>query len=50
MKMTKDIALMAAGAASVLMYQKFNKPVMDKMEEAKDVALKKANKKLENMM
>ena len=50
MKMTKDIALMVAGAASVLMYQRYNNQMMNKMEEVKDVAMKKASKKLEDMM
>lgn len=50
MKMTKDIALMAAGAASVIMYQKYNKQAMNKMQDAADVVMKKANKKLEDMM
>ena len=50
MKMGKSVALMAVGAASVLAYQKYSKPVMDKMEKTANKALKKADKKLENMM
>lgn len=50
MKMGRNVALMAVGAASVLAYQKYRKPVMDKMEKTANKALKKADKKLENMM
>ncbi len=50
MKMGKNIALMAVGAGAVLAYQKYNKPVMKKMEKVVDSTVKKANKKLENMM
>ena len=49
MKM-KDIALMGLGAGTVLMYQKYNKPVMKKMENVMNKAVKKADKQLENMM
>ena len=49
MKM-KNVALMAMGAGAVLAYQKYNKPVMKKMEEVKDKAMRKANNKLEDMM
>ena len=44
------MALIAAGAGAVLAYQKYSEPVMDKVEEIADEAMKKANKKLENMM
>ena len=50
MKMGKSIALMAMGAGAVLAYQKYQKPVMRKMEKVADEAMKKANKKLEDMM
>lgn len=50
MKIGKDIAFMAMGAGAVLAYQKYNKPVMKKMEKVADDAMKKANKKLEDMM
>ena len=49
MKM-KDMALMGLGAGAVLMYQKYNKPVMKKMEKAMNKVAKKADKQLENMM
>ena len=50
MKIGKNMALMAMGAGAVLAYQKYNKPVMKKMEKVADDAMKKANKKLEDMM
>lgn len=49
MKM-KNVAFMAMGAGAVLAYQKYNKPVMKKMEEVADKAVRKANNKLEDMM
>jgi hypothetical protein len=49
MKM-KNVMLMGLGASAVLMYQKYNKPVMKKMEEVADKAMKRANNKLEDMM
>ena len=50
MKIGKNVALMAMGAGAVLAYQKYNKPVMKKMEKIADNAMKKANKTLEDMM
>ena len=50
MKIGKDMAFMLMGAGAVLAYQKYNKPVMKKVEEVVDSAMKKANKKLEDMM
>ena len=50
MKIGKNVALMAMGAGAVLAYQKYNKPVMKKMEKVADNAMKKANKTLEDMM
>ena len=50
MKIGKDMAFMLMGAGAVLAYQKYNKPVMKKMEKVADDAMKKANKKLEDMM
>ena len=50
MKLGKSLALMGMGAGAVLAYQKYNKPVMDKMEKIVDKTMKKANEKLENMM
>lgn len=46
----RDMALMGLGAGTVLMYQKYNKPVMKKMEKVVDKAVKKADKQLENMI
>ncbi len=50
MKFAKDMALMGLGAGAVLAYQKYNKPVRKGVEKAVDSTMKKANKKLENMM
>lgn len=50
MKVVKDMALMGLGAGAVLAYQKYNKPVKKSVEKAVDATMKKANKKLENMM
>ena len=50
MKLGKSLALMGMGAGAVLAYQKYNKPVMDKMEKILDKTMKKANEKLEDMM
>ena len=41
---------MGMGAGAVLAYQKYNKPVKKKVEEVVDTTMKKANKKLENIM
>ncbi len=49
MKM-KDMALLGLGAGTVLMYQKYNKPVKKKMEQVVNKTIKKADKQLENMM
>ena len=50
MKMGKTMALIGLGAGAVLAYQKYNKPMMKKMEKIVDNTMKKANDKLENMM
>ena len=50
MKLGKSLALMGMGAGAVLAYQKYSKPVMDKMEKIVDKTMKKANEKLEDMM
>ena len=50
MKLAKSMALMGMGAGAVLAYQKYNKPVKKKVEQVVDSTMKKANKKLENMM
>lgn len=50
MKILKSMALMAAGAGAVLVYQKYSEPVMQKLEELADDAMSKASKKLDDMM
>jgi len=45
-KMTKSMMLMALGAGSVLMYQKYNKPLMKKMSKM----MNKMDDKLEEMI
>ena len=50
MKILKSMALIAVGAGAVLAYQKYSEPVMEKLEDIADDVMKKANKKLEDMM
>ncbi len=50
MKIIKSMALVAVGAGAVLAYQKYSEPVMDKISDMADDAMKKAGKKLEDMM
>lgn len=50
MKYGKDAALVALGAGAVLAYQRYNKPVMNKVEKMVDKTVKKTNDKLEDMM
>ena len=50
MKIIKSMALIAVGAGAVLAYQKYSEPVMNKLEDLADSAMKKANKKLDDMM
>ena len=50
MKLAKGMALMGIGAGAVLAYQKYNKPVKKKVEDVVESTMKKANKKLEDMM
>lgn len=50
MKMGKDIALIALGAGMMYAYDKYNKPMMRKVEKTVDKTLRKANNKLEDMM
>ena len=45
-KLMKDIALMSMGAGALLAYQKYNKPVINKMQRL----LKNKSNELENMM
>ncbi len=50
MKIVKSMALIAVGAGAVLAYQKYSEPVMEKLSDIADDAIRKANKKLEDMM
>lgn len=50
MKMGKNVALIALGAGMMYAYDKYNKPMMRKVEKTVDKTLKKANNKLEDMM
>lgn len=50
MKILKSMALIAMGAGAVLAYQKYSEPVMNKLSDIAEDAMKKANKKLEDMM
>lgn len=49
MKFTKGAMLVALGAGSVFAYQKYSKPVMNKMQNLMDDAIDKVNEKLEDM-
>lgn len=49
MKIVKEMALMGLGAGAVLAYQKYNKPVMNKMKKMMDKAMNIADSELENM-
>lgn len=46
MNLAKSMMLMALGAGSVIMYQKYNKPLMKKMSKM----MNKMDDKLEDMM
>lgn len=50
MKLGKSMALMGLGAGALLAYQKFNKPIMKKMDKMVKNTKKKANDKLEDMV
>lgn len=50
MKIARMMALIAVGAGAVLAYQKYSEPVMEKLEDIADDAMKKASKKLDDMM
>ena len=41
MKLLKDMMLIAAGGAMVLMFQKYSKPVMEKVSDAANACSKK---------
>lgn len=50
MKVLKSMALVAMGAGAILAYQKYSEPVMNKLSDIAEDTMKKANKKLEDMM
>ena len=50
MKVLRSMALVAMGAGAVLAYQKYSEPVMQKLEDLAEDTMKKATKKLEDMM
>lgn len=50
MKYAKVIAFMAMGSAATLLYQKYNKPIMKKVEQFADETINKANNALDEMM
>lgn len=50
MKIAKSLALIMVGAGAVLAYQKYSEPVIDKLCDVTDELMKKANKKLDDMM
>ena len=50
MKFMKSMALMTMGAGAVLAYQKYNKPVMNKMNEMITGMKEKMSDELENMI
>lgn len=49
MKM-RDMAMMAAGGAVTLAYQKYNKKMMKAMKKSFDNSMKKMDKTLDDMM
>ena len=50
MKVMKPMMLMAMGAGAVLAYQKYSKPVMNKMSDSVEDIKRKTSKKLDSMM
>ena len=50
MKLVKSMALMGMGAGAVLAYQKYNKPMMKKVNKLVNNMKEKASDELENMM
>ncbi len=50
MKFSKNLALMSLGAGAVVLYQKYNKPLMKKVEQVVGKVTKKEDNELENMM
>ena len=45
-----DVAYMIMGGCAVLAYQKYKKPMMNKMNEVKNKVMNKTENMLENMM
>ena len=50
MRLSMNVALIALGAGVVLAYQRYHRPIMDKLGETTDKACKSINKALDNMM
>ena len=50
MRIIGGIALFSLGAAMGMAYEKYGQPVVKKASECVDNTMKKASKKLENMM
>ncbi len=50
MKFVKPMMFMALGAGVVVAYQKYSKPMMEKIEDATSEVIKKMDKKLDNMI
>lgn len=50
MKMAKGLALMATGAGALVMYQKYNKPVMNKINQVVNKTKRRVDEELEDMM
>ena len=50
MRVIGGIALFSLGAMTAMAYQKYGQPVIKEMKKDVDNTMKKASKKLENMM
>ena len=50
MKFVKGMSLMAAGVGATLLYQKYSKPLMKKMQKEISKTTKKVGNQLEDMM
>lgn len=46
----RNAMFMALGAGMAVAYQKYKKPMMKKIEEEKDRAIRKVDRSIENMM
>lgn len=49
MKLAKDLMFMGLGATAVLTYQKYSKPLMNKMGKSINKVVKNMENKLDNM-